>query len=495
MRAARAPRMRPHTEGTRAAHPHGAKPAAGASGEADAASPRPAAPTGDATFDAMRALLKTEAAIRSAETVAELQHVIVNEVRKAARAHQVFALVRRAVRPGYEISVVSSVPVPDSTSPLVHALQQALSGLAREAASEAPLTVTLHELAERLPKSSRPVLMAYPMRALLWLPLTDRAGRVFAGLLLAREAAWNDTDTIIAKRLAATGAHAWLALKPKAAIRRAGRWRRWLWTGVGLAALVAMFIPVPMSALAPFEIVPRDPFVIAAPMDGVVEDVAAAPNTPVTTGELLVAFTTTELRSRFELADRELRVAEAKLKRASQMAFEGPDGRRELAVARAERDVRAAERAHAREMLERALVRAPSGGVAVFNDVKDLIGRPVKVGERLMELADPGRVQARLEMPVADGALLVDGAHVTLYLDSDPLTPRSARLVRADYQAQEQTGQRVAFRAIARLDETDGGQTPRLGIRGTAQVYGDDVPLGLLLFRRPLAKARQWLGL
>ena len=35
---------------------------------------------------------------------------------------------------------------------------------------------------------------------------------------------------------------------------------------------------------------------------------------------------------------------------------------------------------------------------------------------------------------------------------------------------------------------------PRLGIRGTAQLYGGNVPLAFALFRRPIASLRQWAG-
>jgi hypothetical protein len=36
---------------------------------------------------------------------------------------------------------------------------------------------------------------------------------------------------------------------------------------------------------------------------------------------------------------------------------------------------------------------------------------------------------------------------------------------------------------------------PRLGIRGTAQLYGDRVPMIYYILRRPVAFLRQWVGL
>jgi hypothetical protein len=37
-------------------------------------------------------------------------------------------------------------------------------------------------------------------------------------------------------------------------------------------------------------------------------------------------------------------------------------------------------------------------------------------------------------------------------------------------------------------------RVPRLGLRGSAKIDGQMVPLGYFLLRRPLAVARQWLG-
>ena len=42
---------------------------------------------------------------------------------------------------------------------------------------------------------------------------------------------------------------------------------------------------------------------------------------------------------------------------------------------------------------------------------------------------------------------------------------------------------------------TPGQAPPRIGLRGTAKILGDRVPLALYLFRRPLALLRQSLGI
>ncbi|MEQ1713991.1 MAG: HlyD family secretion protein, partial [Hyphomicrobium sp.] len=153
-----------------------------------------------------------------------------------------------------------------------------------------------------------------------------------------------------------------------------------------------------------------------------------------------------------------------------------------------------AERNYARDMMEQSAVRATRSGIAVFADKRELTGKPVAVGERIMEIADPASIELKIDLPVADAIALKPGARVMAFLDSDPLRPFAGKIDRSDYKARPGEGDVAAFRVIATL-ASGNRQPPRLGVRGTAQISGDDVALGFFLFRRPIAAARQWTGL
>lgn len=509
--------------------PHGAaskpaQPAVDATGQppmpdgrtaGDGPSGRPRQEPASGPTDALLELLKLERSIREVNTVAEVAHLVANDGRKLVRAGQAFVFQRRRGR--WRVLAVSSLSAPDRNAPLIAAMTACVEKLARDRtktrsktdsgdpASDDAKECALDEMLQatqagagddatrRADPADSPAL--YPYANGLWLPLKSRGGRTFAGLLLARGVPWTEHEIVVGKRIVATMAHAWLALEPRAAAGAPRFNRRWIGAGIALLVAAVGAVPVPMSALAPFEIVPKDPFIVAAPMDGVIETVPIAPGAEVAPGTVLVTYADTVLRNRAEVTGRELTVAEARLKRAQQLAFGDMEGRRQLAIARAERDVRSAEHAYAQEMLAQTVVRSSLRGIAVFNDRKDLIGRPVKTGERLMNLAQDGEVVARIEMPVADVALLNIGADVKLFLDADPIRPRRATLKRADFEAGEHSGGTVSFRATAEL--ASGGETeaPRLGGRGTAQVFGGDVPLAFYLLRRPITAVRQWLGL
>ena len=133
-------------------------------------------------------------------------------------------------------------------------------------------------------------------------------------------------------------------------------------------------------------------------------------------------------------------------------------------------------------------------GQLIYSDRKDWIGRPVKTGERIMEIADVSKVVIRVDLPVAEVISFYPGARVRLFLDSDPLNPVEARLRQAGYQAKERAGVGLVYKIIAEIKSKGGKKLPRIGLRGTAQVFGRTVFLGYYLFRKPIAAFRQKFG-
>ena len=352
-----------------------------------------------------------------------------------------------------------------------------------------PTPVTLDEL--RGGDSGRLEDFAFPQ--LMLVPLRRGEGPVFAGLLLSRDEPWSERETPLIARLAETYAHAWAALSRRP--WRLGRPSR-ATTVIGLVLLAvcgAGFVPVPLTALAPVEVVPRDPAVVSAPLDGVVRSIEVEPNQAVAPGTVLIRFVDTALKSRLDVAERAVDVARARETRLGQAAFSDPAARREHAVSAADLAMAVAERDAAADLLARAVVVADRAGLAVYGSRKDWEGRPVSTGERIMQVASPDSVQLRIDMPVKDAIVVRDGARVRLYLDSDPLNPLAGRLEQASYHAAPVAGGALAFMLLAGLDA--GEPTPRIGYRGTAQVFGERVPLAYYVLRRPLTAVRQWVGL
>ena len=248
------------------------------------------------------------------------------------------------------------------------------------------------------------------------------------------------------------------------------------------------------SALAPVEVIAQDPMVISAPMDGAVREIKVLPNQPVAKGDVLAVLEDSELSNQLEVARRALFVAQAELRTTQQSGFFDPKQKGRIAELEAQALLRKAELDYAQERLDRATIRASGDGVAVLGDPNDWKGRPVRVGERILLVAQPEKVELQVMLAVKDSIALHEGAGLKVFFDSDPLAARTATLRHAAYEPQRTPEDVLAYRLVATFAANDGAATPRIGMRGTARVYGEEVSLFFYLFRRPITSLRQWLG-
>ncbi len=462
---------------------------------ADAPTPGPQAPfvfnrapPAEATAQSpLEALLALEAEARRAAGARELAYLIANDTRRLVPSRQTFVVQHAGA--SAEVTAVSSLAGVDRTAPLIRWVERQ----ARALAASAPPQLRVTNLTALAANGDHDEVKIYPFSEILFLPLVARNGKIFASLLMARETSWGERDLIVARRLAETYAHAWIALSATRPAHSRKLWLRYAPAALAIAATLAMFIPVPLTTLAPVEVVARDPIVVAAPIEAVIESVRIEPNTRVVEGQELFRFLDTTLRNKFEVADQAVQVSLAKARRAEQGAFSDAAARREIAIANAELKLSQAERDYAQSLLDKAVVRASRDGLAVFTNKKDWEGRPVQTGERIMEIADPRNVELWVELPVKDAIVVHDNARIKIFLDSDPLHPREARLTSASFHAIPTATNTLAY--VLRATLADASEAPpRIGYRGAAQVYGDATFLGFYLFRKPIASFRQLTG-
>jgi hypothetical protein len=333
------------------------------------------------------------------------------------------------------------------------------------------------------------------LRHLMWVPLVDADQLVKAGWLLARNTQWEESHQTLALRLAGAYAHGLSAIegrgKPPTVLRRH---QTKLYIALIALTVVSTFIHVPLTTLAPVEVSPQSPLVMAAPMPGVVERILILPGAQVSKGTPLIQLVDTQLRSDFEVASQKLEVARAKMLRLQQASVEDISAKREMAVAKSEEGVAIAERNYAKAMLEKTILHATQAGVALYGDPRDWVGRPVAAGEAIMRVADPQNVEYQIKVPVSDAVNLQAGARVKVFLDAAPLDSLEARVVRAAYKAETDAAGVSSFTVTAHI--TDPAVAPeRLGLRGTARIYGESVSLWYYLLRRPITAMRQWTGI
>lgn len=338
-------------------------------------------------------------------------------------------------------------------------------------------------------------LPAHVVSATLFSPEGLRIGM----LMYAREEPWRDEELALLDRVHLTYSYCLNALshRPGGLVGAAGsvfhgKKMKWL----ALAALLAMFIPVRLTALAPAEVIALNSMAVAAPQDGVISAFHVQPNAAVKAGDKLFSLDDSALASRREVARLGVAVAKADLLVAQQRAFDDVKSKGELAAAIGRVREKDAELALVEGSLDRVIVKAERDGLAVFGDANDWLGRPVQTGERIMQLADPADAGVLIWLPVSDALNLEPGAPIRLFLSTTPLDPLSGKLVQTSYQAVLSPDGVSAYRLRGAFDEMDEAKIKaRIGLRGTARVSGDWATLGYFLFRRPISALREWTGL
>jgi hypothetical protein len=433
---------------------------------------------------ALATLLQLEKSFRNADAAEALAYTLVNDSRGLIEFRQA-ALWRID---NSEVVAVSGLPVVDSNAPYISWLKQVFKQLESDTSGTIrPLT------AEDLDGDCGDNWPQWLPDHALWLPVSAYGAMPQAGLLLARESAWTDGELYLLEHVADTFGHAWAALAPRPPF-----WKQdWLSKKrlmTGLAVLFCLlWVPVRQTALAPASVIPAHPTILRAAIDGVVDQFYVQPNEQVSKDQRLLSLEEETIKNKLTVTRKALAVAEAEYRKTAQQAMFDMDSKAQVNILKSRTEQQEAEVRSMEDWLARVDIKAPHAGIVVFSDVNDWIGKPVTIGERILMVADPADVELEVQLPVADAINLEPGAKVQFFLNIDPAAPISAELYFAAYQAEVTPDEALAYRLKARLRQTEA--LPRIGLKGTAKVFGSRVPFVYYVLRRPLAALRQWLGM
>lgn len=436
---------------------------------------------------------------RQAATPAELDFILVNESFQLAPYRQSVLWWRQE-----GVSALSGLSHTDANAPFVQWLNRLDPTLDGQAGGS-PYVLDPASLPADLATEWEEWL---PAQA-LWLPLGTSGAPLAGGLLLARDEPWLEEEAVLLAEWAAVWHHARQALQRDSLASRLKATLKSLAPGqIGktLAALrhrkasryvlgliTVLLFPVRLSVLAPGEVVPAHPHVIRSPMDGVVAKVQVEPNQQVKAGTPLFTLDRVGLDTRLAVATQALATAQAEYRQQAQQALFDAKSKSRLATVQGTIGEKEAEVTYLREQSERATLSAPGDGIVLMDAPSEWIGRPVATGERLATLATAGDEELEAWLALGDAIELEPGAPVRLYLNTSPLAPVDARLRYVSHEAQQRPDGSFAYRL--RADIVEGEARPRIGLKGTVKVSGGYTPLAWWLLRRPLATARQLVGL
>lgn len=451
----------------------------------------------DPRVNALGVLLDLERMARKAEDQAALRYVIVNETGTLVAFRQAALWEAGTGR----LAALSGVSTPDRNAPFVGWLERLMPELHRLAGSSSikdeypPMAVNPSDI----PAEVSADWSAWLPANLLSVPIAAPGGELAAILLIARDTPFAPHESTLLALLAEAYGHALHALRPKSPRRnllKLGREllkdrKRLRWIVGGLLFL-ALF-PVRISALAPAEVSARNPWVVRAPLDGVVRSIDVPPNSHVRQGQRIVTMDQTAQEGALAVSRQERMVAEAEYRRSAQQAVFSRENMSEMSILSAKVLRLRAQEEYAASQLERGAITAGKSGIAVYGDQDEWNGRPVKTGERIMNITDPRQAKLEIWLPVDDAISLEPGSEVLFFLSTNPIMPVACRLEYASYAPEIRPDGTLIYKLEARF--VDRGNLPRIGLKGTAKVYGRHVALSYYLLRKPLAALRTRFGI
>jgi multidrug efflux pump subunit AcrA (membrane-fusion protein) len=438
-------------------------------------------------------LLELAQRARAAASGNELAFLAVNETLALAPYRQAALWFQQS-----GVHTLSGVVAVEANAPYAQWLDQLCRALAEQHSADTPLLVDQSQLPPAIKAEWHEWLPANAV----WLPLRAMPG----GLLLAGDTAPAPQQLALLGEWMDIWQHAWRAAHPPprwslartpALLRdwwhggaQDKRWRRRV--GVAVALLAVLLFPVRLTVLAPGELVPANPATIRAPLDGVIAEFSVRPNQVVAAGQPLFSFDQAPIGSRLDVAREALSTAQAEYRQNAQMMLNDPRVRTQIAATLGKVAEKQAQADFLESQSQRSRVLAPQAGIVLFDDPSEWIGRPVQTGERIMQVAAANDVEIEAWVPIGDAIPLADNAPLHLYLAAAPLTPLNGTLRYMSHRATPRPDGSYAYRVRATLDAP---AAQRVGLKGTAKLGGERVPLIYWILRRPLASIRQFIAL
>nr|MBF0223136.1 HlyD family efflux transporter periplasmic adaptor subunit [Desulfobulbaceae bacterium] len=435
-------------------------------------------------------LLQLEKQARHAASTTDLIYTIVNESIRLTPYQQSMVWLP-GINGNPVIRAVSGVDSPDKNSPFITYSQALLRKL--KSKDPGPRQITVEDIPTTLVEGWQEWSFGY----MLCCPLTTPRGDILGGVIFTRNTVWQESEISLLQRLTEAYAHALAGLR----VKKHSFFKQFIAAlpkriiQLTLLAVIILVLDLPMrlSALAPAEIVPLEPLLVTSPISSVIESMSVRPNQPVTQGETLFTLDSTSLRNEYQVAQKALAVLRTEHNEAKQKSFVDPQSRAKLTTLEATIEQQKAGIAYTKDLLDRSIVTAGRDGIAVYGDVDDWLGRPVEVGQKILTIADPIKIEAQIMLPVEDAITLEPGSEILIFLNVMPNKPIKATLRRASYEARVSEEGVLSFQIKATLEAQ--GQLPRIGLRGTAKIYGEEVSVLYYLMRKPYTALRQFLAL
>ncbi|CRX37365.1 efflux RND transporter periplasmic adaptor subunit [Estrella lausannensis] len=323
--------------------------------------------------------------------------------------------------------------------------------------------------------------------SLLWLPIPIQ-GEANLGLLLERwrKQEWLEDEQVIIGFLMKNYATAWDRFNSQF------HWKALLTRKTAVivtaAALIVFIIPIDLPISAPCEVIAKDPYVIAAPLDGIIENVTADPGKVVRKGDILFSYDSKETLQELKAAEEEVRVLKAQLERSYILGLEDQEQQEQLAVLKHRLNKAQSYLDLAEHRVQELDVRAPEDGIVQIDDPDKWRGNPVKIGEKVLTITDPKKSMVKIWIPEGDNVFIDPEKDIKILLNISPEKTYRAQLSFLSSESVLDDHSIPSF--VAEAEWVKSPEHEQLGLKGSATLYGPRVSVFYWLARRPWAFLR-----
>lgn len=258
------------------------------------------------------------------------------------------------------------------------------------------------------------------------------------------------------------------------------------------ALLLALFgFRLPLRIVAPCEVIPKDPLLMTAPLEGIIEQIVVKPGQMVKKGELLYEYDKRQPLQNLKVAQKEVQIMQAEVNRASTLGLSDKKSLAELATLTLKLDKERLNLDLAEYYASKLEGRSPENGVVILDNPDEWRGKPVKIGEKIMKITEPNNTKVRIWLAESDNIPLDFAIPIKIYLNIRPDSSEEAKLTYIANESAIDEHQTPSF--IAEAEWVEQPEWIKLGLKGSAILYGEEVSLFYFLLRKPISSIRHFL--
>lgn len=438
-------------------------------------------------------LLQIDHDCKSCENDRSLYYIIVNQSREIVDYEQA-ALLSYELSSKPKVAALSDMVSVDSATLYVSFVEDLARHLEKNFPdAQKPYRV---DIVQDLNESLKEELKEYSPPNILWVPLKIAKNNVVLEyhLLLFKIQPWSDAELEVIEHLASSYQFYLFAMRKCSFSSKLASIKfksKYMW-GVAAIVMAAMFYPIRMNLVAPFEVEANKPYVITSPIDGIVDEILVESNQYVSKNTLIVKLEDVDFKNNYDIARQKLETARAELYSTKQASFFEREKMSQIPTLQKDITLKQSEMQFYKSQLDKTRIHAHKDGVAIIDNPISFKGKPVSTGEKIMLIADPNDIQIKIMVPVSDALFIQENADVTFTFDNKVFEAWKGRVKNISYTPQLTPENVLSYKVIAEMDDKNHTmKAPQIGVRGTARIYSQEVSLFYYLFRKPLTHLRQ----